>query len=148
MDMAVEQNRTVGLTVNCVLIRRDGFESAIEDSAAPIHDRVGRIIGAVIVFHDVSAARAMSQQMTHSAQHDVLTSLPNRMLLNDRITQTISLARRPNRSFAVLFLDLDRFKCINDSSGTYHRRPAYSVSFKALAVRRAGFRHHQPPGRR
>ena len=117
MEMAVEQNRTVGLTVNCVLIRRDGFESAIEDSAAPIHDRVGRIIGAVIVFHDVSAARAMSQQMTHSAQHDVLTNLPNRILLNDRITQTVSLARRQNRPFAVLFLDLDRFKYINDSLG-------------------------------
>ena len=60
MEMAVEQNRTVGLTVNCVLIRRDGFESAIEDSAAPIHDRAGHVTGAVIVFHDVSAARAMS----------------------------------------------------------------------------------------
>src|SRR6202158_1193296 len=117
MEMAVEQNRTVGLTLNCILIRRDGFESAIEDSAAPIHDRIGRVIGAVIVFHDVSAARAMSHQMTHSAQHDVLTNLPNRMLLNDRVTQTISLARRQNRPLAILFLDLDRFKHINDSLG-------------------------------
>src|SRR6266478_4930833 len=112
MEMAVAQNRTVGLTVDCVLIRRDAFESAIEDSAAPIHDRAGRVIGAVIVFHDVSAARAMSHQMTHSAQHDVVTNLPNRMLLNDRITQTISLARRQNRPLAVLFLDLDHFKYI------------------------------------
>ena len=117
MEMAVAQNRTVGLTVDCVLIRRDAFESAIEDSAAPIHDRAGRVIGAVIVFHDVSAARAMSQQMTHSAQHDVLTNLPNRMLLHDRISQSISLAGRQHRPLAVLFLDLDRFKYINDSLG-------------------------------
>jgi diguanylate cyclase (GGDEF)-like protein/PAS domain S-box-containing protein len=117
MEMAVEQNRTVGLTVNCVLIRRDGFESAIEDSAAPIHDRSGHITGAVIVFHDVSAARAMSVQMTHSAQHDVVTNLPNRLLLNDRLTQSIALARRQNRPIAVIFLDLDRFKYINDSLG-------------------------------
>src|SRR5713101_7670451 len=117
MEMAVEQNRTVGLTVNCVLIRRDGFESAIEDSAAPIHDRAGRVIGAVIVFHDVSAARAMSIQMTHSAQHDLVTNLPNRLLLNDRISQAIALAHRQKRPLAVLFLDLDRFKYINDSLG-------------------------------
>jgi diguanylate cyclase (GGDEF)-like protein/PAS domain S-box-containing protein len=117
MKMAVEQNRTVGLIVDCVLIRRDGFESAIEDSAAPIHDRAGRVIGAVIVFHDVSAARAMSRQMTHAAQHDLVTNLPNRLLLNDRILQSISLARRQNRPLAVIFLDLDRFKYINDSLG-------------------------------
>jgi diguanylate cyclase (GGDEF)-like protein/PAS domain S-box-containing protein len=117
MEMAVEQDRTVGLTVNCVLIRRDGFESTIEDSAAPIHDRAGRVIGAVIVFHDVSAARAMSLQMTHSSQYDLVTNLPNRLLLNDRITQAIALAHRQSRPIAVIFLDLDRFKYINDSLG-------------------------------
>jgi len=117
MEMAVEQNRTVGLTVNCILIRRDGFESPIEDSAAPIHDRAGRVLGAVIVFHDVSAARAMTIQMTHSAQHDQVTNLPNRLLLNDRITQSIALARRQKRPVAVIFLDLDHFKFVNDSLG-------------------------------
>jgi diguanylate cyclase (GGDEF)-like protein/PAS domain S-box-containing protein len=117
MEMAVEENRTVGLTVNCILIRRDGFESAIEDSAAPIHDRAGRVIGAVIVFHDVSAARAMSLEMTYAAQHDLVTNLPNRLLLNDRIAQAIALARRQHRPAAVIFLDLDRFKYINDSLG-------------------------------
>jgi diguanylate cyclase (GGDEF)-like protein/PAS domain S-box-containing protein len=117
MEMAVEQNRTVGLTANCVLVRRDGFESAIEDSAAPIHDRGGRVIGAVIVFHDVSAARAMSLAMTHAAQHDIVTNLPNRLLLHDRILQAISLARRQRRPMAVIFLDLDHFKYVNDSLG-------------------------------
>jgi diguanylate cyclase (GGDEF)-like protein/PAS domain S-box-containing protein len=134
MEMAVEQNRTVGLTVNCVLIRRDGFESAIEDSAAPIHDRGGRVIGAVIVFHDVSAARAMSSQMTHSAQHDLVTNLPNRLLLSDRITQTIALAHRQNRPIAVIFLDLDRFKYINDSLGhAVGDKLLQSVSSRLLA---------------
>jgi diguanylate cyclase (GGDEF)-like protein/PAS domain S-box-containing protein len=117
MKMAIEKNETVGLTVNCVLISCDGCEYAIEDSAAPIHDRAGLVTGAVIVFHDVSAARAMSMQMTHSAQHDVVTGLPNRTLLNDRITQSIALAHRNSRSIALLFLDLDHFKYINDSLG-------------------------------
>ncbi len=135
MEMAVEQNRTVGLTANCVLIRRDGLESAIEDSAAPIHDRAGRIIGAVIVFHDVSAARAMSLQMTHSAQHDLLTDLPNRMLLNDRVSQAISMARRQTYPLAVLFLDLDHFKYINDSLGhATGDKLLQSVSKRLLAV--------------
>jgi diguanylate cyclase (GGDEF)-like protein/PAS domain S-box-containing protein len=117
MEMAIEQNKTLGLTINCILVRRDGVESAIEDSAAPIHDRTGRVMGAVMVFHDVSVARAMSLQMTHSAQHDFLTDLPNRMLFNDRLSQSISLARRYSRHIAVVFVDLDYFKHINDSLG-------------------------------
>jgi diguanylate cyclase (GGDEF)-like protein/PAS domain S-box-containing protein len=117
MEMAVEQNKTVGLTVNCILIRRDGFEAAIEDSAAPIRDRSGHVVGAVIVFHDVTGARARSLQMTHLAQHDALTDLPNRIVLNEHISHSISLAHRHRGHIAVLFLDLDRFKDINDSRG-------------------------------
>ena len=117
LKMAVERNQTVWLNSNCVLIRRDGLESAIEDSAAPIHDRTGRIIGAVIVFHDVSVARAMAIKMAHAAHHDVVTNLPNRILLNDRITQSIAQARHHKRPMAVMFLDLDHFKNINDSLG-------------------------------
>jgi diguanylate cyclase (GGDEF)-like protein/PAS domain S-box-containing protein len=114
---AIRQNRTVGLTPNCILIRRDGAEFAIEDSAAPIHDRQGLVTGAVIVFHDVSVARAMGAEMSHMAQHDTLTNLPNRTLLQDRLTQAIATASRNDSRIAVLFLDLDGFKHINDSLG-------------------------------
>ncbi len=116
-EIAAGENRTVHLPSNCVLVRRDGLEIPIEDSLAPIHDREGHVTGAVVVFRDVSAARAMALQMAHSAQHDFLTGLPNRMLLNDRLTQAIALAPRHDKKVAVLFLDLDGFKHINDSLG-------------------------------
>jgi diguanylate cyclase (GGDEF)-like protein/PAS domain S-box-containing protein len=117
MEMAVAQNRTEHLPPNCVLLRRDESEIPIEDSVSPIHDREGQVTGAVIVFSDVSAARAMTLQMVHSAQHDYLTGLPNRMLFNDRVSQAIILAPRHRKKVAVLFLDLDGFKHINDSLG-------------------------------
>jgi diguanylate cyclase (GGDEF)-like protein len=117
MTMAVGLNRTMHLPSNCVLIRRDGFEIPIEDSVAPIRDSKGQISGAVIVFRDSSAARTMAQQLEYSAQHDVLTGLPNRLLLNDRVGQAIALALRHSKKVAVLFLDLDGFKHINDSLG-------------------------------
>jgi diguanylate cyclase (GGDEF)-like protein/PAS domain S-box-containing protein len=117
LAMAILHNKTVGLSQHCVLIGRDGHESAIEDTAAPIHDRRGRVTGAVIVFHDVSKARAMSLRMSYLAQHDFLTELPNRMLLNDRLRQATALAHRHHSLLAVLFVDVDDFKHVNDSLG-------------------------------
>jgi len=117
LAIAMRQDTTVGLSANCLLIRRDGHESAIEDTAAPIHDRHGQVTGAVIVFHDVGVARAMSLRMSHLAQHDPLTGLPNRLLLNDRLAQAIESARRHGSALAVLFMDVDHFKRINDSLG-------------------------------
>lgn len=116
-ERAISENKTVGLAADCVLIRRDGFESAIEDSAAPIHDREGRVGGAVLVFHDVSESRAMARRMSHMAHHDFLTGLPNRALLTDRLAQAIALAKRNGKQLALLFMDLDYFKHINDSLG-------------------------------
>jgi len=117
LAMATAEDATFGLSANCLLIRRDGRESAIEDTAAPVHDRHGQVTGAVIVFHDVGAARALSLRMSHLAQHDILTGLPNRLLLTDRLDRAIATARRHVSSLAVLFMDLDRFKRINDCLG-------------------------------
>jgi diguanylate cyclase (GGDEF)-like protein len=97
--------------------RRDGAEAAIEDSAAPIHDRRGKVTGAVMVFHDVTDARALAMKMSHQAQHDILTDLPNRMLLNDRLTHAMAVADRHKQKLAVLFLDIDHFKNVNDTLG-------------------------------
>ena len=131
MARAVRENQTVALAPNCVLIRRDGSEAAIEDSAAPIHDRADKVTGAVMVFHDVSAARAISKKMAHLAQHDFLTDLPNSMLLSDRIAGAIALARRHGKRRAVLFLDLDGFKHINDSLG----HPVGDLLLRSVAQR-------------
>ena len=119
LELAIRLDKTVGLSANCTLVRRDGYEMPIEDSAAPIHDRYGRITGAVIVFHDVSMARKRVLEMSHLAQHDILTDLPNRLLVKDRLTQAISPRPARNRQqLAVLFLDLDGFmKRINDTLG-------------------------------
>jgi len=116
-ELAVSKNEGVSLGIPCVLIRRDGIESEIEDSAAPIHDRHGRVLGAVLIFHDVSESRAVALKMSHQAQHDFLTGLPNRLLLTDRLTQAIALSRRHGNKVALLFLDLDHFKRVNDSLG-------------------------------
>ncbi len=117
LESAVKLGRTVVLPPDCVLVRRDGQEVNIEDSAAPILDELGRVVGMVVVFHDVGAAQAMAQKLSHLAEHDVLTALPNRALLDDRLAQAISLASRYQRQLAVLFVDLDHFKGINDTLG-------------------------------
>jgi diguanylate cyclase (GGDEF)-like protein/PAS domain S-box-containing protein len=114
---AIEKNIIVGLATDAVLLHRNGFDSPIEDSAAPIHDHAGNVVGGVLVFHDVSETRALALKMAHLAHHDTLTGLPNRNLLQSRIEMALAVAGRRMHRAALLFVDIDHFKQINDTLG-------------------------------
>jgi diguanylate cyclase (GGDEF)-like protein/PAS domain S-box-containing protein len=117
VEYVLQSNRPLGLASEAVLVGRTGKRFPIEDSAAPIHDWDGRLVGAVMVFRDISDAVELATKMRHQAHHDFLTNLPNRVLLNDRISHAIAMARRSDNYPVLLFLDLDKFKHINDSLG-------------------------------
>jgi diguanylate cyclase (GGDEF)-like protein/PAS domain S-box-containing protein len=114
---ATETVNTESAAASGILTRRDGFEIAIEHSFAPMRNDDGDVIGAVMVIRDVSVVRAITQKLAYAAHHDALTGLPNRVLLESRLTQAIALASRHNCEAAVLFLDLDAFKLVNDTLG-------------------------------
>jgi diguanylate cyclase (GGDEF)-like protein/PAS domain S-box-containing protein len=113
----IENQRRAPAAASCVLMRRDGQAVAVEVGATPIHDRVGGVVGAVMVGHDVTAARELSDRLAHMALHDHLTDLPNRTLFNDRIEQALTLARRSGAHLSLLYIDLNRFKEVNDTLG-------------------------------
>ena len=117
LAMAMGEDRELAVSPDTVLISRAGRRLAVEHSAAPIHDDQQRVVGGVIVFRDVSEARAMALRMSHLAQHDHLTGLPNRILLHERLAQAMIHAQRNGSSIGLMFIDLDRFKHINDSLG-------------------------------
>jgi diguanylate cyclase (GGDEF)-like protein/PAS domain S-box-containing protein len=117
VERALREGTIVGLANHTLLIARDGREFSIEDSAAPIRDDEGKIRGCVIVFRDVTEKRKLERQIAWQANHDVLTGLPNRHLYQDRVSRTIARAQRSSRPFALLYLDIDHFKNVNDRLG-------------------------------
>ncbi|MGN2253372.1 EAL domain-containing protein [Frateuria sp. GZRe12] len=114
---AIERNAIVDLEGKAVLLHRNGFETPIEDSSAPIHDHAGHAIGGVLVFRDVSETRALALKMIHLTQLDTLTGLPNRSQMQGPIEQAVATARRRQQRCALLYIDIDHFKQINDQHG-------------------------------
>jgi diguanylate cyclase (GGDEF)-like protein/PAS domain S-box-containing protein len=114
---AIIEDRTVTLGISGAVIAKDGLETAVEDSASPIHDERGGVVGAVVVAHDVTVAREQSEKLARLALFDNLTGLPNRTLLDDRLHQSLERAQRSKTCVALLFIDLDKFKPVNDVQG-------------------------------
>jgi diguanylate cyclase (GGDEF)-like protein/PAS domain S-box-containing protein len=117
VERCLQEGRVVGLANHSILINRDGKEFAINDSAAPIRSHTGEMIGVVLVFHDVTEERRLSQQVAHDAMHDSLTGLINRREFERRLERALINAKERNAFHVLCYLDLDQFKIVNDTAG-------------------------------
>ena len=114
----LKEGRTITLPENSVLITKNGDEVPIQDSAAPIRDRIGNIIGSVMVFHDVSKESRLFRQLSYQASHDTLTDLINRREFENRLVTALDTIRsNAEETHALLYIDLDQFKVVNDTFG-------------------------------
>ncbi|OUD12149.1 GGDEF domain-containing response regulator [Thioflexithrix psekupsensis] len=120
IEQCLTQGKVVELEGNTVLVRReDNVYFAIEDSAAPIRDRNGQIIGVVLVFHDVTENRKMTLELAYQARHDGLTGLYNLLEFNERLFAILNQEKKTDQiqHHVLVYLDLDRFKIVNDTCG-------------------------------
>ncbi len=117
VEKVLQENRVVNLDNYTLLIARDGTEYSIMDSAAPIHDRQGNLIGTVLVFHDITEFRSLSRQLSWQAIHDPLTKLFNRREFEQRLKEAIVTAKKTQTENTLCYLDLDQFKVVNDTCG-------------------------------
>ena len=117
MSMAIRRARAIKSVRPTLLIRRDGNELYIENTASPIRDGGGKVTGGVLVFHDVSEARELNRRLSYHASHDILTGLVNRREFESRLERALKSAKARETSYALLYLDLDQFKIINDTCG-------------------------------
>lgn len=114
---AIEEERIVSLSSHPSIISQTGEEFAIGDSAAPIRSETGRIMGSVLVFHDVTEERGRAQQLTWQASHDQLTKLFNRKKLVQALAEVIEASRGEKSHHILCYMDLDHFKAVNDACG-------------------------------
>ncbi|MEW6331968.1 MAG: EAL domain-containing protein [Pseudomonadota bacterium] len=113
----LRDGRTIRHDSHHLLMSHDGGKIEIQDSAAPIRDRDGVILGAVVVFHDVTEIQSMARHMAFLASRDPLTGLLNRREFESRLQHVLESARAGERTHALLYLDLDQFKIVNDTCG-------------------------------
>ncbi len=113
----LREERVVESPGHALLLGAEGKEYSVRDSAAPIRDRHGEVIGAVVVFKDVTQLHGMEREMIYLASHDALTGLLNRREFEVRLKRAIRTARAEQRLHVLLYLDLDEFKAINDTCG-------------------------------
>jgi diguanylate cyclase (GGDEF)-like protein/PAS domain S-box-containing protein len=107
----------VGLGRRALLLSRGGAEHHIELSAAPMRGSGGELTGVAAVLHDVTELRGLTRQMSYQASHDALTGLVNRREFERRLGEALAVSRAGRQSHVVCYLDLDRFKAVNDSCG-------------------------------
>jgi diguanylate cyclase (GGDEF)-like protein/PAS domain S-box-containing protein len=100
-----------------LLGRASGEERAIELAASPLRNQAGEVVGAVVLLHDVTELRGLHRQMSYQAAHDALTGLVNRREFERRLDEASEVARRGEAAHVLCYLDLDRFKIVNDTSG-------------------------------
>ncbi len=117
MSVAIRRDRPIKAVRPTLLIQRDGNELYIESTAAPIRDDRGVVSGGVLVFHDVSESRELNRRLSYHASHDILTGLVNRREFEARLDRALKSAKARETSYALLSLDLDQFKIVNDSCG-------------------------------
>jgi diguanylate cyclase (GGDEF)-like protein/PAS domain S-box-containing protein len=113
----LQEGRVIRHDSHHLLMSQEGGKIEVQDSAAPIRDRDGTILGAVVVFHDVTEIQSMARRMAFLASHDPLTGLLNRREFETRLNQVLENAQTGQREHALLYLDLDQFKIVNDTCG-------------------------------
>ena len=114
----LKEGRVISLADNSVLVTKAGNEVPIQDSAAPIRDRIGNIVGAVMVFHDVSRESRLFRQLSYQASHDAVTGLINRREFENQLVAALDATHENNeQTHALLYLDLDQFNVVNDTFG-------------------------------
>lgn len=117
VERALRLDRTVNITRRALLVTNDSREFSLQITATPIHDRQQKIIGAVMVFRDVSKIRVAERRMAREAKYDELTGLRNRREFNALLNQALAAASEEGKEHVLGYLDLDKFKIINDTCG-------------------------------